>query len=66
MDLYLGLGLCLAGVVCIVAGVQGRGSQLFTTVTGQAILGARADNPSAGYTGSTPAGTAPSTQVRTA
>lgn len=34
MSVYVGMLLALLGVLAIVAGVQGRGTQLFTTATG--------------------------------
>lgn len=36
MELYVGIVVGLAGVVCILAGVKGRGTNLFTAVTGTA------------------------------
>lgn len=50
MPTFLGLALLAVGAVCIVAGVQGRGAQLFTTITGKATLGTQAGTAPSVYT----------------
>lgn len=55
MPLFLGIALAAVGALAIVAGVEGRGSQLFSTVTGKPLLGAAAS----GSAGSAPAGYTP-------
>lgn len=42
MELYVGIVVGLAGVVCILAGVKGRGTNLFTAVTGTAATSSTA------------------------
>lgn len=56
MSTFLGLGLLLLGVLCVVAGAQNRGTQLAQTVLGTRASGtAAAGHPAAAVTPAKPA-----------
>lgn len=55
MALFLGLGLTVLGAVCIAAGVQGRGPELYSTLSGGALLGTQVAAADAGYAPGAPA-----------
>jgi hypothetical protein len=55
VGLFLGLGLTALGAVCIVAGVQGRGAQLYSALTGGALLGTKVGSAGTAGAAFTPA-----------